>query len=247
MNRERVIRRLEEIAQANFCRLFLESATFHEPSIMTIVFGAIYTGKTYVMKIHLNKIDESWSTAIERELAHLMEKDRMKAVKEHMNSIYGTMGLGKPTYVSHKVPKIKKVIFNDPATIIYWKDDTKTVVKAENELFDPEKGMAMAIAKKALGNQGKYYNEFKKWLPEEKEEDGKTWAERIRYTMGAAIDLLYAQYAYETVKQHAVGFDSVYEDYILELVGSEGLRALKEFHFIEDCGVVNLRQLYVLI
>ena len=65
--------------------------------------------------------------------------------------------------------------------------------------------------------------------------------------MGASIDLLYAQYVYETVKQHTVGFDSVYEDYILELVGSEGLRALKEFKLIEGCGVVNLRQLYVLI
>ena len=64
---------------------------------------------------------------------------------------------------------IKNVIFNDPATIVFWSDGTKTVVKAENESFDPEKGLAMAIAKKALGNKGNYYNEFKKWLPEEEE------------------------------------------------------------------------------
>ena len=63
---------------------------------------------------------------------------------------------------------IKNVIFNDPATIVFWTDGTKTVVKAENEPFDPEKGLAMAIAKKSLGNKGDYYNEFKKWLPEEK-------------------------------------------------------------------------------
>ena len=62
---------------------------------------------------------------------------------------------------------IKKVIFNDPATIVFWDDGTKTVVKAENEPFDPEKGLAMAIAKNALGNKGDYYNEFKKWLPKE--------------------------------------------------------------------------------
>ena len=61
---------------------------------------------------------------------------------------------------------IKKVIFNDPATIIFWYDGDKTVVKAENEPYDPEKGMAMAIAKKSLGNKGNYFNEFKKWLPE---------------------------------------------------------------------------------
>lgn len=66
---------------------------------------------------------------------------------------------------------IKKVIFNDPATIVFWDDGMKTVVKAENEPFDPEKGLAMAIAKKALGNKGDYYNEFKKWLPEKEEVD----------------------------------------------------------------------------
>ena len=65
--------------------------------------------------------------------------------------------------------EITNVIFNDPATIVFWSDGTKTVVKAENEPFDPEKGLAMAIAKKALGNKGNYYNEFKKWLPEEEE------------------------------------------------------------------------------
>ena len=35
---------------------------------------------------------------------------------------------------------IKNVIFNDPATIVFWNDDTKTVVKAQSaEAFDPEK------------------------------------------------------------------------------------------------------------
>ena len=68
------------------------------------------------------------------------------------------------------VPRIKNVIFNDPATIVFWSDNTKTVVKAQDEPFDPEKGLAMAICKKALGNEGNYYNEIKKWLPKEKNE-----------------------------------------------------------------------------
>lgn len=61
---------------------------------------------------------------------------------------------------------IKNVIFNNPATIVFWRDGTKTVVKAENETYDPEKGLAMAISKKVLGNEGNYYNTFRKWLPE---------------------------------------------------------------------------------
>lgn len=64
-------------------------------------------------------------------------------------------------------PEIVKVIFNDPATIVFWSDGTKTVVKADGEKFDPEKGLAMAISKKFLGNKGNYYREFRIWLPVE--------------------------------------------------------------------------------
>lgn len=64
---------------------------------------------------------------------------------------------------------IDKVIFNNPATIVIWADGTKTIVKSEGEKFDPEKGLAMAITKKLLGNnQGYYYDIFKKWLPKKK-------------------------------------------------------------------------------
>lgn len=67
------------------------------------------------------------------------------------------------------IPKIKDVIYNDPATIVFWEDGTKTVVKCEfSKRFDLEKGLAMAFSKKMFGNKGNYYNVFKKWLPEEK-------------------------------------------------------------------------------
>ena len=63
---------------------------------------------------------------------------------------------------------IKDVIFNAPATIVFWSDGTKTVVKSgDYDVYDPEKGLSMAIAKKALGNEGNYYEVFKKWLSKE--------------------------------------------------------------------------------
>lgn len=63
---------------------------------------------------------------------------------------------------------IDKVIFNDPATIVFWNDGTKTITKCgELDIYDPEKGLAMCFAKKLLGNEGNYYNVFKKWLPKE--------------------------------------------------------------------------------
>lgn len=62
---------------------------------------------------------------------------------------------------------IEKVVFNDPATIVFWADGTKTVVKAVDEPFDKEKGLAMAICKKLFGNKGNYFNVIKKWTEKE--------------------------------------------------------------------------------
>lgn len=80
---------------------------------------------------------------------------------------------------------IDDVIFNDPATIVKWKDGTKTVVKAIDEDFDPEKGLAMAIVKKTYGNKGNYFNQIKKWLPEEEviETDGRMTLEELSAAM----------------------------------------------------------------
>ena len=81
-----------------------------------------------------------------------------------MNSTYGTMR--NPA----KLPTIKNVIFNNPATIVFWADGTKTVVQAiEGDIYDPEKGLAMAMCKKMLGNKHEYYNTFKHWLKKCKE------------------------------------------------------------------------------
>lgn len=66
---------------------------------------------------------------------------------------------------------IKKVKFNPPATIVFWTDNTKTVVKCKVEDYDPEKGLAMCICKKVLGDKGNYYEVFKKWLPKEDDSD----------------------------------------------------------------------------
>ena len=65
--------------------------------------------------------------------------------------------------------KIKDVIFSDPATVVFWDDNTKTVVKTRGgEKYDKEKGLAMAIIKKIAGNTSNYYNIFKEWCGDEK-------------------------------------------------------------------------------
>ena len=71
---------------------------------------------------------------------------------------------GKKTASATNTAAIKDVIFAPPATIVYWSDGSKTVVKcSEKDVFDPEKGLAMAIAKRCGGNKGGYYKEIQNW------------------------------------------------------------------------------------
>jgi hypothetical protein len=49
--------------------------------------------------------------------------------------------------------KPKRVIYNPPATIVFWEDGTKTVVKcSDGTEYDPYTGFCVAIAKKTLGS-----------------------------------------------------------------------------------------------
>ena len=63
---------------------------------------------------------------------------------------------------------IRRVIFNNTATIVYWGDGTKTVVKCQNgDTFNPETGIAMCFMKKAMGNKSNFNNVFKKFINSE--------------------------------------------------------------------------------
>lgn len=78
----------------------------------------------------------------------------------------------------HYLPEIENVIFSGPATIVMWKDGTKTVVKCqEDDEYSMEVGLTMCIAKKALGNKGNFNDILKKWIPEESEESKAFWEE----------------------------------------------------------------------
>ena len=62
-----------------------------------------------------------------------------------------------------------RCVLNDPATILFWPDGTKTVVKCqEGDVWDPEKGIALAMLKKYFGGSGKYNDIIRDLIPEEK-------------------------------------------------------------------------------
>lgn len=85
------------------------------------------------------------------------------------------------------IPEIVDVKFNGPATIVFWSDNTKTIVRCqEGDYFDPEKGLAMAIAKKYLGNHGNYFETMKKWIwiPKPDETSDTPYTDLLRTMLG---------------------------------------------------------------
>lgn len=51
-------------------------------------------------------------------------------------------------------PRVKKIIFNPPATVVIWEDGTKTIVKCtENDEYDAEKGLALCYMKRVCGSE----------------------------------------------------------------------------------------------
>ena len=97
---------------------------------------------------------------------YLEEKEKqenmMRPTTMNMTLTGGTLTF---SYGNHFDPStIKDVIFNNPATIILWKDGTKTVVKCqEGDIFNPELGFLAAVLKKLCGNKGNYNDVVKKW------------------------------------------------------------------------------------
>ncbi len=100
-----------------------------------------------------------------------------QAAKVLLNSIYGIHSKTLKEEIQMKTKSrsacnpIKKVIFNDPATIVFWKDGTKTIVKCqEGATFNPEKGLAMAISRHYLCDicgLERYDGIFKRYMPKE--------------------------------------------------------------------------------
>lgn len=106
-------------------------------------------------------------------LGHCKSSDSVAHVLLNALSNRLYFGGGFPRYIGSidwgnrpAKPEIEHVIFHDPATIVFWKDGTKTVVKANNEKFDKEKGQLAAIAKKVYGNKGSFNNIIKHFVEE---------------------------------------------------------------------------------
>lgn len=107
------------------------------------------------------------------------EDDVLAAMQYCYNDILTTRQYGKTLATSLNQAQLRvnipnmidRVIFNNPATIIIWKDGSKTIVKkSEDDPWDPEKGFCMAVIKKLYGHT----SFIKKYVETEKEETDLT-------------------------------------------------------------------------
>lgn len=62
---------------------------------------------------------------------------------------------------------VKNIIFNGPATIVFWKDGTKTMVKChEKDTPDKSKAIALCFMKKMFGNTSEFNTVLRTYVPE---------------------------------------------------------------------------------
>ena len=105
--------------------------------------------------------EEAYIRLIQRELhSKVAESIRLKQKLDDLKknrdipSAYpgSTFGLVYQECEVRPIFAIDKVIFNPPATIVFWLDGTKTVVKCkEGEEFSEWAGIALCLAKKLYG------------------------------------------------------------------------------------------------
>ncbi len=86
-------------------------------------------------------IDTDIIKRTEREIKNMAKNSDLYAYitsdVEATRTAYSMMYKSK-TPKQNAMDKIKNVIFNNPATIVFWSDGTKTVVKTAGEPFDPD-------------------------------------------------------------------------------------------------------------
>lgn len=105
---------------------------------------------------------------------------------------------------------IDKVIFNPPATIVFWKDGTKTVVKCkEGEEFSEWAGIALCLAKKMYGPN--FHKIFKRHCSDPE----KT----VNDMSGIEIDNAVNQ-AFKGIQEASQQFNSLLNDFINDLAQS---------------------------
>lgn len=86
----------------------------------------------------------------------------MKEVNKHFSGYFETVSAD----YEFKNFYIERVLYNDPVTIVFWSDNTKTVSKCHGgDKYSPEMGLTVCVLKKIMG--GKAVRDLiNDWTPE---------------------------------------------------------------------------------
>lgn len=150
-----------------------------------------YNSKPVYIKYPKNKLSDNYITGYKDALRKILNSEiekcknfvedchnyseedvKMTKIMYGQSVLYNKMAEPETFVVSFF--DIDRVIFNNPATIVFWKDGTKTVVKAHGgDAFNPEVGLMACFTKKALGNKYEYYGKFNKIINKYNKESEK--------------------------------------------------------------------------
>lgn len=112
---------------------------------------------------------------------YLLSGYDIRKMKKEKNTMYG-----KSKTIDFRV---KKVIFNGPATIVIWGDGTKTVVKCkEGDSYFKWAGFALCFAKKLYGKD--FHRQFRHWcgsedISEKTYGEGTSVSEAVKFASDA--------------------------------------------------------------
>lgn len=127
---EEIEKSTDEFTQNNFCRL-TNFLNLYDDCITYLFNGPAMSFACY---------DQETADALIIRIHNLANK-KTKDSAISANNLYNTF-------------EIKDILVNGPATIVFWADGTKTVVKCRpDDSYDIEKAVAMCFMKKALGSR----------------------------------------------------------------------------------------------
>lgn len=164
LEHEEIENSTDKFTQKNFCRLIKFLYLYN--NCITYYFNG--SAMCFVCD------DQESSYALIR-IIHKLANKKTKDLAISSNSLYNTF-------------EIKDILVNGPATIVFWTDGSKTVVKCgADDSYDVEKAVAMCFMKKALGSRSmhklfdlakdkaaEYDNKFKRLeyiIPEDKDKE----------------------------------------------------------------------------
>ena len=98
---------------------------------------------------------------------HMSIYNTTKSLSKYIRDLHNDYPIDEVKPRETYLPEIKNAYFNNPTTVVLWEDGTKTVVKCqEGDVYSAETGLALCIAKKAMGNMPNFNNVFRKWIPD---------------------------------------------------------------------------------